>query len=65
MPYHLIIHQALTPPHMKQRKQMAERLLGNCHVLDRLWFSDVAHFYLCGYINSLIVNIVMSMWLCQ
>ena len=50
--YHLTIHLALTPSHMKQRKQMAEWLLGNFHVLDRLWFSDEAHFYLCGYFNS-------------
>ena len=50
--YHLTIHQALTQSHMKQRKQMAEWLLGNSHVLDRLWFSDEAHFYLCGYVNG-------------
>ena len=31
---------------------MAEWLLGNSHALDRLWFSDEAHFYLCGYVNS-------------
>ena len=51
-PYHLPIHQALTPSNMKHRKQMAEWLLGNSHVLDRPWFSDEAHFYLCGYVNS-------------
>ena len=51
-PYHLTIHQAHTLSHMKQRKQMAEWLLGNSHVLDRLWFSDEAHFYLWGYVNS-------------
>ena len=51
-PYHLTIHRALTPSHMKQRTQKAEWLLGNSHVLGCLWFSDEAHFYLCGYVNS-------------
>ena len=60
------ILQAFTPSHVtQQRKQIAEWLLGNSHVLDCLWFSDEAHFYLCGYVNILIVDMVMSMGLCQ
>ena len=51
-PYHLTIYHALIPSHMKQCKQMVEWLLGNSHLLDRLWFFGEAHFYVCSYVNS-------------
>ena len=44
-PYHLTIHQTLTSTHMEQRVRMAEWLLANPNILDRLWFSD-DNFYL-------------------
>ena len=48
----MTIHQTLTSTHMEQRVRMAEWLLANPNILDRLWFSDEAHFYLCGHVNS-------------
>ena len=51
-PYHLTITQTLTSTHMGQRVRMAEWLLANPNILDRLWFSDEAHFYLSGHVNS-------------
>ena len=42
----MTIHETLTSTHMEQHVSMAEWLLANPSILDRLWSSDEAHFYL-------------------
>ena len=37
---------------MEQRVSMTEWLLANPNILDRLWFSVKAHFYLCCHVNN-------------
>jgi hypothetical protein len=37
---------------MEKRVQMAEWFQEHPNVIERLWFSDEAHFWLCGHVNS-------------
>ena len=50
-PYMLTSHHELTPRDMQRRVDMAEWFDENPDVLDRLWFSDEAHFFLAGAMN--------------
>ena len=47
-PYRLTVRHHLTPVGMQRRVELAEWLEENPDVLDKLWFSDEAHFYLSG-----------------
>lgn len=51
-PYRLQVHQTLTPPDLEKRVKMAKWLEQHPPVFDKLWFSDEAHFWLSGHVNS-------------
>ena len=50
--YRLQICQRLTVPDQQKRVKMAKWFSQHPAVLDRLWFSDEAHFWLSGHVNS-------------
>ena len=51
-PYHISVHQGLTPENAWQRRTMCAWFLGQVReeedFLRSVWFSDEAHFYLSG-----------------
>ena len=47
-PHRLTARRQLASSDMQCRIQLAEWLKENPDVLDKLWFSDEAHFYLSG-----------------
>ncbi len=55
-PYHIQVKQKLRVADKQDRRVMCqwfiERLEENDDFLNELWFSDEAHFHLCGYVNS-------------
>jgi len=55
-PYKIQIVQALTDSAQRARKEFAEKCLEcitqNENFLQNIWFSDEAHFYLYGYVNT-------------
>ena len=51
-PYRLTIHHQLTEADKQRRVEMAQWMEDNPEVLDKVWFSDEAHFWLCGHVNS-------------
>ena len=56
-PYHIFVHQGLTPENALQRRTMCSWFLRQDKeeedVLRSVWLSDEAHFYLSGTVNSL------------
>lgn len=51
-PYRLSIHQKLSSCDRERRVAMAEWFEHNPRVFSKLWFSDEAHFWLNGYVNT-------------
>ena len=55
-PYHISVHQGLTPENALQRRTMCALFLRQVReeedFLRSVWFSDEAHFYLSGTVNS-------------
>lgn len=51
-PYKLQLCQKLTVPDQQKRLRMAKWFEQHSAVLDRVWFSDEAHFWLTGHVNS-------------
>ena len=51
-PYRLQLCQKLTIYDQKKRVKMAKWLTQHPAVMDRVWFSDEAHFWLNGHVNS-------------
>ncbi|KAK3783890.1 hypothetical protein RRG08_058114, partial [Elysia crispata] len=55
-PYHISVHQGLTPENALQRRTMCAWFLRQVReeedFLRSVWFSDEAHFYLSGTVNS-------------
>ena len=51
-PYRLSVWQELTSSDMQRRVALAKWFENHPEVLDRMWFSDEAHFCLNGYANS-------------
>lgn len=55
-PYRIQIMQKLTPADMKKRVMMCQwfetKIEEDSDFLDNVWFSDEAHFSLCGHVNS-------------
>ena len=55
-PYHISVHQGLTPENALQRRTMCAWFLRQVReeedFLRSLWFSDEAHFHLSGTVNS-------------
>ena len=55
-PYRIQVKQQLTACHIRQRKDMCswflQRMDEEATFLENIWFSDEAHFYLSGYVNT-------------
>ena len=55
-PYHISVHQGLTPENALQRRTMCAWFLRQVReeedFLRSVWFSDESHFYLSGTVNS-------------
>ena len=55
-PYHISVHQGLTPENALQKRTMCAWFLRQVReeedFLRSVWFSDEAHFYLSGTVNS-------------
>ena len=55
-PYRIQIKHELTPAEMGKRLEMnqwfEDKIEEDPDFLDDVWFSDEAHFWLCGYVNS-------------
>ena len=55
-PYHISVHQGISQTNADQRKAMCtwflEKLDENGDFLRNVWFSDEAHFYVSGHVNS-------------
>ena len=55
-PYHISVHQGLTPENALQRRTICAWFLRQVReeedFLRSVWFSDEAHFYLSGAVNS-------------
>ena len=54
--YHISIHQGITPDNAIERQNMcqwfARQVRDDEQFLQSVWFSDEAHFYLTGRVNS-------------
>ena len=50
--YRLSVRQKLIEADMEKRVKMAQWFQENPEVCERTWFSDEAHFWLCGHVNS-------------
>ena len=51
-PYRIQVHQKLTQEDKSRRVKMAQWFEEHPAVLDWLWFTDEAHFWLSGHVNS-------------
>lgn len=51
-PYRIQVRHKLTPEDKNRRVKMAQWFTEHPAVFDRLWFSDEAHFWLSGHVNS-------------
>ena len=55
-PYTIQLHQRLSEANARERLEMChwflDKIESDAQFIDNLWFSDEAHFYMNGYINS-------------